>query len=99
MKGRLDGLPVRTDRGALAQAGPDPDVDLHPWVDRATGAFIWPLLGLVFLPLTSLTYVILWNTGGYGVDGWEWILVVLAVFADLASYGASRYGRRPAQAY
>jgi hypothetical protein len=70
-----------------------------PWVDRATGAFIWPLLGLVFLPLTTLTYVILWNTGGYGVDGWEWILVILAVFGDLASYGASRYGRRPAGAY
>ena len=70
-----------------------------PWVDRATGAFIWPLLGLVFLPLTTLTYVILWNTGGYGVDGWEWIFVVLAVFADLASFRARRYGRRPAQAY
>jgi hypothetical protein len=70
-----------------------------PWVDRATEAFIWPLLGLVFFPLTTLTYVILWNTSGYGVDGWEWILVILAVFADLGSYGASRYGRRPAGAY
>jgi hypothetical protein len=70
-----------------------------PWVDRATGAFIWPLLGLVFLPITTMLYVILWNTGGYGVDGWEWIFVILAVFADLASYGASRYGRRPARSY
>ena len=46
-----------------------------------------------------LTYVIMWNTDGYGVDGWEWIFVILAGFVDLASYGASRYGRRPAQAY
>lgn len=44
--------------------------------------------------LTTLLYVILWNTGGYGVDGWEWIFVILAVFADLASYGGSRYGWR-----
>jgi hypothetical protein len=65
-----------------------------PWVDRATGAFIWPLLGLIFLPITTLLCVILWNTGGYGVDGWEWIVVILAVFADLASYGGSRYGWR-----
>jgi hypothetical protein len=60
---------------------------------------MWPLLGLIFLPITTLLYVILWNTAGYGVDGWEWILVVLGVFADLASYGSSMYGRRPARAH
>jgi hypothetical protein len=72
---------------------------LTPWVDRATGSFIWPLLGLVFLPITTLLYVILWNTGGYGVDGWEWILVILGVFVDIASYGGGFFGRRPARAY
>ena len=61
-----------------------------PWVDRAFGPVIWPILGVVFLPLTTLLYVILWNTGGRGVTGWEWLLVVLAVFGDLASYGRSR---------
>ena len=69
-----------------------------PWVDRATGAVIWPLLGLLFLPITTLLYVILWNTNGYGVDGWEWILVALGVVADLASYGRAAY-RREAAAY
>ena len=66
----------------------------RPWVDRAFGPLIWPILGIVFLPLTTLLYVILWNTGGRGVTGWEWFFVVLAVFGDLASYGGSRYGRR-----
>jgi hypothetical protein len=70
-----------------------------PWVDRATDTLIWPLLGLVFLPITTLLYVILWNTGGFGVDGWEWILVTFGVLADLASYGGGLYGRRPARAY
>src|SRR5512133_922016 len=58
-----------------------------PWVDRAFGPIIWPILGIIFLPLTMLMYVILWNTGGRGVTGWEWILVILAVVGDLASYG------------
>jgi len=65
-----------------------------PWVDRAFGPVIWPLLGVVFLPITTLIYVILWNTNGRGVNGWEWILVVLGVFADLASYGRSAQSRR-----
>ena len=37
-----------------------------PWVDRAFGPIIWPILGILFLPLTTLLYVILWNTGGRG---------------------------------
>jgi hypothetical protein len=68
-------------------------------IDRAFGPVIWPILGIIFLPLTTLLYVILWNTSGRGVDGWEWILVILAVFADLASYGGGVYGRRRSPAY
>jgi hypothetical protein len=60
-----------------------------PWVDRAFGPVIWPILGIVFLPLTTLLYVILWNTGGHGVTGWEWIFVILAFFGDVVAHGAS----------
>jgi hypothetical protein len=68
-----------------------------PWVDRAFGPIIWPILGVLFLPITTLVYVILWNTNGRGVNGWwEWLFVALAVFADLASYGGGGYGRRRA---
>ena len=66
-----------------------------PWVDRAFGPIIWPILGVIVLPVTTLAYVIFWNTGGHGVTGWEWIFVILAVFADLVSYGGGgAYGRR-----
>lgn len=64
-----------------------------PWVDRAFGPIVWPILGIIFLPLTTLIYVVLWNTNGYGVTGWEWILVVFAVFGDVASHGAARRAR------
>jgi hypothetical protein len=60
-----------------------------PWVDRAFGSVIWPILGIIFLPWTTLLYVILWNTGGRGVTGWEWIFVILGFFADAASAGGS----------
>lgn len=62
---------------------------LTPWVDRAFGPWIWPLLGLIFLPLTTLIYVILWNTGGHGVAGWEWFFVVFAAFGDVAAHAAA----------
>ena len=60
-----------------------------PWVDRAFGPIIWPILGIIFLPWTTLMYVLLWNTNGRGVDGWEWIFVALAVLVDLTSHGDS----------
>jgi hypothetical protein len=65
-----------------------------PWVDRAFGPVIWPILGVIFLPITTLLYVIVWNTNGRGVHGWEWLLVILGVFADLASYASRAAGRR-----
>ena len=65
-----------------------------PWVDRAFGPVIWPILGILFLPLTTLMYVVLWNTNGHGVTGWEWILVVLAFFVDLGSHSGSAARQR-----
>jgi hypothetical protein len=67
-----------------------------PWIDRAFSTAVWPILGILFLPITTLMYVILWNTGGRGVTGWEWFLVVLALFADVASHAASAASRRRA---
>ena len=65
-----------------------------PWVDRAFGPVVWPILGIIFLPLTTLLYVILWNTGGRGVTGWEWIFVILAFFGDVVAHSASVAARR-----
>jgi hypothetical protein len=65
-----------------------------PWVDRAFGPIIWPILGILFFPLTTLAYVILWNTNGYGVNGWEWILVVLALVWDVSTHGGGVFARR-----
>src|SRR6476619_6140188 len=42
-------------------------------VDLVFGSFIWPLLGLIFLPFTTLMYTILWSAGG--LQGWDWLWV------------------------
>jgi hypothetical protein len=62
-------------------------------VDRAFEGFLLPLLGLIFLPLTTLVYVLAYRPVT-GVSGWGWFFVVLAVLFDLGSYGGGASSRR-----
>ncbi len=55
-------------------------------VDFAFDSWVWPLLGLFFLPWTTLMYLLVWSAGG--VSGAEWILVGLGFVLDVATYGA-----------
>src|SRR5262245_38014911 len=52
-----------------------------PLVGRAfgggVGGWLLPLLGLLFLPVTTLAYVVV-NALGGGVTGWAWLWIVLA---------------------
>ena len=45
------------------------------------------MLGLLFLPWTTLMYVIAWSPVG-GVEGAEWLLVALGLALDIATYSA-----------
>lgn len=56
-------------------------------------SFIVPLLGLIFLPWTTLMYVLVW-TPAHGVYGFGWFLVVLGFLIDLGSYSSSAYSNR-----
>ena len=62
-------------------------------VTRAFDSFIVPLLGIIFLPFTTLMYVIVWNPVG-GVTGWAWFWVILGALLDIGSYTGSAYGNR-----
>jgi hypothetical protein len=50
--------------------------------------WIWPLLGLIFLPWTFLMYVIVASpVPGLGLVGiWDWLFMGLALLADIAGY-------------
>lgn len=62
------------------------------WALAFTGSFIWPLLGFLFLPWTTLMYVIVAPVGG--VTGFDWIWMALAVLADISMYAGGGYGNR-----
>jgi hypothetical protein len=51
-------------------------------VDAAFDGFILPLLGIVFLPYTTLMYLLV-HTSGLGVSGSDWIFIALAVGLDI----------------
>ncbi len=57
--------------------------------------WIWPLLGLVFIPWTTIMFVIV-SPGG--VNGWDWLWVGLMLLGDIASY-AGGYGRKQIPGY
>lgn len=56
-----------------------------PLVSRAFhGGWILPLLGILLLPITTLTYVLVYRISG-SVTGWGWLWVVLAFLLDMAA--------------
>jgi hypothetical protein len=62
-------------------------------VDAAFSSFIWPVLGIVFLPFATLMYVLLYLPGR-GVTSWDWWWVGLAALFDLAHLAGGAGQRR-----
>lgn len=71
-----------------------------PLVNRAFDFWLWPLLGIVFLPITTLMYVLAVGPLG-AANVWGWVMVALGLLIDLRSYSdayANR-ARLPGRAY
>jgi hypothetical protein len=65
-----------------------------PLVSRAFGEnWLLPLLGVLFLPVTALAYVLVYIPG-IGVTGWAWAWVGLGFLFDLATHSAGAYSNR-----
>lgn len=63
------------------------------YLERAYDTFLWPALGFLFLPLTTLTYAWAVNTNG-SVDGLHLALVVVAVLLDLGLFRGAKRAER-----
>jgi hypothetical protein len=57
-------------------------------VDRAFSTWVIPLLGLLFLPLTTLVYALAWVPGVHLGNG-RWIWVAIAFVVELIGYGGT----------
>jgi hypothetical protein len=62
-------------------------------MDAVFTSLVWPVLGIIFLPFTTLIYVLLWQPR-VGVTGSDWFWIALAVVLDVAHWGASARQRR-----
>ena len=81
-----------------------PRIALFVWwvfgnkVDVAFETWVWPLLGLIFLPWTTLAYVLAWGPLE-GVSGAGWLVVALGFAVDIATYSARSAKSRYRSAY
>ena len=81
-----------------------PRIALFVWwifgykVDAAFSSWIWPLLGLIFLPWTTLAYVLAWGALD-GVSGLGWLVVALGLAGDIATYSSRAAKSRYQSAY
>jgi hypothetical protein len=52
------------------------------WADTS---FIWPLLGIIFLPYTTVMYMLVWSPTG--IAGWDWLWIILGLLLDVMKWG------------
>jgi hypothetical protein len=62
------------------------------YLDRAYHGLLLPLLGFLFLPLTTLVYAWMVNTG-QPTAGVNLIILLVAVIVDLGGLGGGAYHR------
>lgn len=63
------------------------------YLQRAYHGLIIPLIGFIFLPLTTLAYAWLTNTH-QPIEGINLIIMVIAVIIDLGGLGGGEWHRR-----
>lgn len=66
-------------------------VDMARW-ESAFNSFIVPFLGFLFLPWTTLFWVLVAPTGN--VSGFDWVWLALGLVIDIAGYAGGGYGNR-----
>jgi len=62
-------------------------------VNASFSTFILPCLGILFLPFTTLMYILLVQGVGT-IQGLDWLWLILAVVVDIANIGAAGASNR-----
>lgn len=48
-------------------------------------AWLWPLLGFLIAPYTTIMYLLVWSPSG--IAGWEWMWIILGILLDFVKWG------------
>jgi hypothetical protein len=46
--------------------------------------WFWPLLGIIFLPYTTVMYML--SVGPTGINGWDWMWIALGLLLDVMKW-------------
>jgi hypothetical protein len=60
--------------------------------DAAFTTVIWPIVGFIFAPWTTLMFVAVAPFGN--VEGWDWVWLGIGLLIDLMQLSSSVYGNR-----
>ena len=63
------------------------------YLERAYHGILIPLLGFIFLPLTTIAYAWMVNTG-QAIAGINLIIIIVAVIIDIGGLGGGEWHRR-----
>lgn len=73
------------------------------WIFSDRWPFVWgsdwivPLLGIIFLPYTTIMYLLVWTPAG--IDGWDWLWIVLGLMLDGMNWAHLIQNRRNVPGY
>lgn len=53
--------------------------------DRVWDTWLWPVLGIVFAPYTTIMYMLVYTPNG--IEGWDWMWIIMGVILDVMKWG------------
>jgi hypothetical protein len=53
--------------------------------DLVWNNWFWPLAGIVFVPYTTIMYMLVWSPTG--IQGWDWMWIGLGILLDVMKWG------------
>jgi len=67
---------------------------LTDWFPRAFQSQVWPILGFVFMPYTTLAYLAAMLNNNHTVSGGWLALLIVGVIVDVGHWGGAHKYRR-----
>jgi len=68
------------------------------WDTVWAGNWFWPLMGFLFLPFTTVMYILLWNPLT-GIAGWDWMWIGMGVLLDVMKWAQIAVQRKDVPGY